>query len=76
MFLPQMIESIRHSTNTGETRAKNGLKEVLRMAKGKVKWFKQQKSFGFIQQEDGPDLFVHFSSIKKRATDPLKRVKR
>ncbi len=35
------------------------------MAKGKVKWFNNKKGFGFIQQEDGPDLFVHFSSIKK-----------
>ncbi len=34
------------------------------MAKGKVKWFNNRKGFGFIQQEDGPDLFVHFSSIK------------
>ena len=34
------------------------------MAKGKVKWFNNKKGFGFIQQEDGPDLFVHFSSIK------------
>ena len=33
------------------------------MAKGKVKWFNNKKGFGFIQQEDGPDLFVHFSSI-------------
>ena len=33
------------------------------MAKGKVKWFNNRKGFGFIQQEDGPDLFVHFSSI-------------
>ncbi|MBN1907185.1 MAG: cold-shock protein [Deltaproteobacteria bacterium] len=34
------------------------------MAKGKVKWFNNKKGFGFIQQDDGPDLFVHFSSIK------------
>jgi cold shock protein len=33
------------------------------LAKGKVKWFNNKKGFGFIQQEDGPDLFVHFSSI-------------
>jgi cold shock protein len=33
------------------------------LAKGKVKWFNNRKGFGFIQQEDGPDLFVHFSSI-------------
>ena len=33
------------------------------MANGTVKWFNNRKGFGFIQQEDGPDLFVHFSSI-------------
>lgn len=33
------------------------------MAEGIVKWFSEKKGFGFIQQEDGRDLFVHFSSI-------------
>ncbi|GLQ32130.1 cold-shock protein [Litoribrevibacter euphylliae] len=31
---------------------------------GQVKWFNEQKGFGFIQQESGPDVFVHFSAIK------------
>ena len=34
------------------------------MSEGTVKWFNDGKGFGFIQQEDGPDVFVHFSSIK------------
>jgi len=33
------------------------------MARGKVKWFNEQKGFGFIEQENGPDVFVHYSSI-------------
>ena len=30
---------------------------------GKVKWFNESKGVGFIQQDNGPDVFVHFSSI-------------
>ena len=33
------------------------------MAEGVVKWFSERKGYGFIEQENGPDIFVHFSSI-------------
>ena len=34
------------------------------MARGKVKWFNDAKGYGFIEQESGDDVFVHFTAIQ------------
>tara|TARA_B100001250_G_C19763612_1_gene773644 strand:+ start:931 stop:1122 length:192 start_codon:yes stop_codon:yes gene_type:complete len=39
------------------------------MAQGTVKWFNQKKGFGFIEQEDGEDLFVHYTQVEGEIKD-------
>jgi len=42
------------------------------MSVGKVKWFNESKGYGFIQSEEGDDVFVHFSEIQTEGFKTLK----
>lgn len=61
----------------GKNQALNGYKflflmEAIKMADGIVKWFDDKKGYGFIQQKNGQDVFVHHTGIKGEGFKSLK----
>lgn len=61
MFLWVYIKSV--------TKKKWGVKIMVRT--GKIKWFNNEKGYGFIENENGEDIFVHYSSIKQEGYKTL-----
>lgn len=43
------------------------------MSRGYVKWFNETKGYGFIKQEEGEDIFVHFTSLKDKNLKTLNK---
>jgi len=61
----------------GAGHSHNSIKETQMKEKGTVKWFNAAKGYGFIQRENGEDVFVHFSAIQSegyRSLDEGSRV--
>ncbi len=46
------------------------------MTQGTVKWFNAEKGFGFIEQTEGPDVFVHYSEIESNGYKSLDEAQR
>ena len=62
---PQVCVFLFFYSNKVYTTKKIPIREMeKKMAEGTVKWFNDSKGFGFIEQDNGPDVFAHFSAIE------------
>jgi CspA family cold shock protein len=63
-FIPLLLTAAPvRVTITRNIAKSHGLEKERKMANGTVKWFNDSKGFGFLEQENGEDVFCHFSAI-------------